>query len=136
LKLRELKQEDIDFVKDHSISRTIFDKQPEQTDFRWTLEDDGEIVGIGGIQLINLATAWCWIDLAEKAEEKPLLVIKTLKDMMSFIVEKWKLKRLEAYVETDFEKARNFIEFLDFEYESTMKNFCGEKDAYLYRKIF
>jgi len=133
---RELRQSDIDYVKDHSISRGVLNKQPERTDFLYTLEHEGEILGIGGIRLIIPTTAWCWIDLTVHATEHIITVYRVVREWMDVLIEQHHIKRLQAYIEPDFPEAIRMIQRLGFEWESNMRNFLPNGDAYMYTKLY
>ncbi len=135
MNFRELKQSDIDFVADHSVSRGILSKQPEIIDFSYTLEHEGEILGIGGIRLINETTAWGWLDLTTYAGNHITTVYRVIKEWMEIICKEKGIKRLQAYIEMDFPEAVRTVKHLGFEQESIMKNFVGNKDAYMYVKF-
>lgn len=134
MEFRELKQEDINAVKDDSISRGILSKQPEVIDFSYALEHEGKILGIGGIRLINLTTAWCWLDLTHYAGKHITTVYRVIKEWTDILVKDKGIKRLQAYIETDFPEAIRIVEHLGFHLESTMPNFVDGKPAYLFVK--
>jgi hypothetical protein len=133
--LRELKQSDIDYLKNHSISRTIFNKIPEETDIRVAIEENGITLAIGGIQMINSTTAWCWVDLSDEAGKHVIIVYRLIKTWLGEMVEKMGIKRLQCYVEQDFAEGHNMVKHLGFEFEHTMLNFVGNKPADLYRRL-
>ena len=62
---REATQEDLEYMAEHSINRTVDRKQMERVDYIFTLEHDGNILGIGGFRMIIPTTAWVWVDLSE-----------------------------------------------------------------------
>lgn len=133
---RETTQEDIEVVKNRSVSRGILSKQPESIDFCYTLEHEGKVLGIGGIRLINLTTAWCWIDMTDYAGSHIIVVYRVIKEWMQRLVEEKGIKRLQAYIEPDFPEAIRMAEHLGFKWESNMKNFLANGDAFMYIKLF
>lgn len=135
MNFREMIQSDVDFVKDHSVSRGIFYKQPEVTDFSYTLEHEGEILGIGGIRLINPTTAWAWIDMTHYAGNHIIAVYRVIKEWMDILCKEKGIKRLQAYIEMDFPEAIRMVRHLGFKEESVMKNFMGDKDAFMFVRI-
>jgi len=135
MEFRELKQEDIEAVKNNSISRGILSNQPEIVDYNYTLEHKGKILGIGGIRLINMTTAWAWVDLTHYAGEHIITVYRVIKEWMEILAKDKGIKRLQAYVETDFPEAVRVVEHLGFHQESVMPKFVGNKFAYLYTKF-
>ena len=137
MQFRESTQEDFDYLADHTISRGILKRQPAQVDYYYTLEHEGIPLGIGGFRLINLTTAWAWIDLSDEAKKHIRIVYRTIKEWADIFVKEHKLKRLQAYVETDFPEAIRVAEHLGFrkEFDKPMKNFVGDKDAYMYVRL-
>lgn len=135
MNFRETIQEDLDFVANRSVSRGIAKYQPECIDYCYTLEHEGEPLGIGGFRLINLTTAWCWVDLTDGAGRHIVVAYRVIKEWVDKFAEEHQLKRLQAYIECDFEEAIRMAQHLGFEYESRMKNFVDNKDAFLYVRI-
>lgn len=131
---RETIQKDIDFVADHSVSRGISKHQPERIDYCYTLEHEGKVLCIGGFRLINLTTAWCWLDLTDVAGVYIIVCYRVIKEWLDIFVEEHGIKRLQCYVECDFPEAIRMVEHLGFKEESVMKNFVGDKGAYMYVK--
>lgn len=134
--LREMMQSDMDFVAKYSISRGVFSKQPEIISFSYALEHEGNILATGGIQLLNPTTGQCWIDLSSFAGKHIIIVYRTIKEWMEVLCKEKKIKRLQAYIETDFEEALRTIKHLGFEYENTAEKFFGDKDGWIYVKFF
>lgn len=133
---RELVQSDIDYMANHSVSRGIFSKMPQQTEFSFCLEDKGKILGVGGVRLINLTTSWAWVDLTHYAGEHIITVYRVIKEWMEILARDKGIKRLQAYVEVDFPKSKRMVEHLSFHQEHIMPKFVGEKSAYLYVRHF
>jgi len=132
---REMTQEDIDFVKDHSASRGIFNKMPQQIEFCYALEHEDKILAIGGITLINLTTAWCWLDMTCYAGNHIIVVYRVVKEWLNKLAEDKKLKRLQCYVEPDFPEAIRMVKHLGFKYEYPMPSFIGDKPALMFARI-
>lgn len=135
MNFRETTQSDIDFVAEHSVSRGIFKRQPEQIDFCYTLEHEGKPLGIGGFRLINMTTAWVWTDWTSLAQNHLVIAYRTIKEWIDIFAKEHGIKRLQAYIEVDFPEAVRLVEHLGFYRESTMKNFVDDKDAFLYAKV-
>lgn len=133
MEFRETTQDDLDYVADHSVSRGIQKLCPEQTDFCYTLEHDGVPLQIGGFRLINSTTVWCWVDMTTHAYS--IVCYRAMKEWIDIFVKEHGIKRLQAYVECDFTEAIRLVQHLGFKKESTMKNFVGDKDAFLYVRI-
>lgn len=136
MKLRDITQEDIEYLKEHSASRGILKNQPPLIEFCYALEHEGRLMGIGGIRLINTTTAWCWIDATPEAKNHIIRVYRIIRDWMQILVEQHKLKRLQAYIEPDFPEAIRMAQHLGFKKESIMKNFLPDGDALMYVRLY
>jgi len=134
--IRLLKQSDIEYLKTHSVSRGLFDKMPEVIDYVYTSEFRGEVLAVGGIKLVNLYTAWCWGDYTDKALEHGRIVARDTRTMHDTFAQSMGLSRMQTYVECDFERAIKFIEFCGFKREYRMPKFMGDKDAYMYVRLY
>lgn len=132
---RRTTQEDLDFVADNSVSRGILKRQPECIEYCYTLEHEGKVLGIGGFRLINLTTAWAWTDWTHLSAEHIIVCYRTVKEWMDIFAKEHGIKRFQAYIQPDFPEATRMAEHLGFKYESTMKNFVGNKDAHMYVRI-
>jgi len=132
---REAIQSDIDYLSDHSVSMGCFGQMPERIDYVYTLEHEGKPLAVGGIKLLNLTTAWCWMDLTEEALKHRKRVYRTIKEWLDVLVEEKGLIRLMAAIRTDFQEAIRTVEHLGFYRESIMPKFSSGTDAYLYVRI-
>ena len=132
---REATQPDLDYMAEHTTSRGVQKNRPEQTCYTYTLEDNGIPLGIGGFNLINHHTAWCWVDLSPLGHENIRMAYRTIKNGIERFAEENHIRRLQAYVECDFPEAILLVRHLGFERESIMKNFVGDKDAFMYIRI-
>lgn len=135
MNFRETTQADLDFVADNSISRGIAKRQPECIDYCYTLEHEDKVLIIGGFRLINPTTAWCWTDWTHLSKDHIVVTYRVTKEWIDIFAKEHNLRRLQCYVETDFEEALRMVGHLGFEWESTMKNFIGDKDAYMFTRI-
>ena len=132
---REAVQEDLDYLADNSISRGVQKHAPEQVSYIYSLEHNGKLLGAGGFQLINLHTAWCWVDMSHEARNYIVSSYKTIKEQIESFMIEHNIKRLQAYVECDFPEAIRMVSHLGFHKESIMKNFVGDNDAYMYVRV-
>lgn len=135
MQFKETTQEDLDFVAEHSVSRGIQKQCPEQIDYCYTLEHEGKPLGIGGFRLINTTTAWCWFDMTDLAGKHIVVCYRVIKEWADIFIKEHGIKRLQAYVECDFPEAIRMVQHLGFELESRMKNFMGNKDAFLFTRL-
>ena len=134
--LRTLTTKDLEFMACHSVSNGIAGETPETLDYTYTLEDDGLVLVIGGLKIVNLYTAWCWFDMSEYGKKKPIAVYRCMKEWLDFTAFDLNLKRLQCAVEPDFEEAIRTVRHLGFEQESIMKNFFNDKDGLMFRRLF
>jgi len=132
---RESIQSDLDYMAEHTMSRGVQKSCPEQISYMYTLEDDGVPLGMGGFRLINKYTSWCWVDFSPVGHKNVILSYRTIKEKINEFCKEHKIKRLQAYVECDFPEAIRLAEHLGFSQESTMSNFAGNRDAYMYVRI-
>jgi len=132
MEFREATQNDLDCVSDHTISRGIQKRLPHRIEYVYALEHEGKVLGVGGFRLVNLTTAWCWIDLAESAKKHIMPVYRVIKEWMHIFCTEHQIRRLQAYVEPDFPQAIRTATHLGFFKESVMRNFMGDKDAYMF----
>lgn len=133
--LRDTTQSDIDYLAKHTRSHGSFNKKPDQVDFTYTLEQEGNVLCIGGLNIITPTTGWVWVDISDKANGQMKNVYRYIRDWLCIFTEDKGLIRLQAHVEKGFPEAIRMIEHLGFEYESTMKRFYGEKDFLLYVRL-
>ena len=135
MKFREMTTEDYEYLKSHSASRGIFKNTPAETEFCFSLEHEGMLLGSGGFRLINETTSWCWLDMTHHAGEHIHTVYRVIKEWMKRFVKEKGIIRLQAYIDPDFPEAIRTVQHLGFERESNMKKFYGDRDAYLYIRI-
>lgn len=133
---REMNQSDIEYMKNHSVSRGILSKMPEQTEHNFALEHEDDVLGIGGIRMINTVTAWGWIDMSDHAGGHIVVVYRVIKEWMARICEEKGIKRLQAYIEPDFPDAVRMAQHLGFVKESVMECFLPDgRDAFMFVRI-
>lgn len=135
MEFRLATQADLDYVAENSVSRGMLKQIPEQTDYVYTFEHEGLPLGVGGLRLINLTTAWCWMDMTPISHKYIKTFYRTVSEWRDSFAKEHGLRRLQAYIECDFPEAVRMIEHLGFEKESIMENFIGDKDAFMYKRI-
>lgn len=132
LNFREATDADLETMGEKTVSRGCFDDMPEQTDFIYALEDNGKLLGIGGLKLMHKTTAWGWFDLTDEALKKPFTAYRVIKEWLDQLIKDMGLIRIMAAVDTDFDVAIRTVEHLGFVRESLMCKWKPDKDAYLY----
>ena len=110
-------------------------KLDEIADHIYTLEHNGEILGVGGFRMIVPTCAWCWVDFSEYGVKHIRETYRVTRDWINGWAEKQGVKRLQAFV-VDSPKERRLVDHLGFELESVMKHFYGDDDGLLYMRIF
>ncbi len=135
MKLRETIQSDVDYLAEHTRSHGSFNKKPDILEFTYTLEHEGNILCIGGLNIITPTTGWAWVDISDKADGHMKDVYRYIRDWLKIFTEDKGLIRLQAHVEKGFPEAIRMIEHLGFEFESTLKKFYNETDYLLYARI-
>ena len=135
MKFREMTNEDFEYLKSHSASRGIFKNTPARTEYSFSLEHEGQLLVSGGFRLINLRTAWCWLDMTHHAGSHIQTLYRVISEWIDVFVDEHHLTRLQAYVDPDFPEAIRTVQHLGFERESNMKNFYGDRDAFLYVRL-
>jgi len=133
MNFREATFEDIKYMAENSINQTE-KKLVERVDYVYALEHDGNLLGIGGFRLIVPTCAWCWIDLSRYGIDNLKELYRTTREWMETFSISMGIVRLQAFVRNN-EKHIRLVKHLGFERESTMKNFYGGDDAYLYVRI-
>ena len=132
---REATQEDLEYMAEHSINRTVDRKQMERVDYIFTLEHDGNILGIGGFRMIIPTTAWVWVDLSEYGVKHLRDSYRVMQEWMETFVNTHKIVRLQAFVKNEVKHIR-LVQHLGFERESTMEKFYGDDDGFMYKRCF
>jgi hypothetical protein len=134
MELRATTIDDLQFVAEHSISRGAKDV-PLQTDFPYTIEHEGEVMCTGGFRLINMSTAWCHVNLTDCSGGHIVHLYRIIRDWITSFTEENNIRRLQCYVECDFEEGIRLVEHLGFHKESIMPNFAGDDPAFMYSRI-
>lgn len=134
MRFREAQPEDFEIMAVRSTNQTVDRKFVERVDYSYTLEDKC-ILGMGGFSMITPTTYWCWISFTPEGEDKLLTSYRVIVEWTDTFVKKMNIKRLQAFVADEPTHIR-LVEHLGFERESTMTNFFGDKDAFLYRRLF
>lgn len=135
MKFREMTSEDYEYLKDHSISRGVFKNTPTETEFSFSLEHEGVLLGSGGFRLINNTTSWVWLDLTHEAGKHIQTVFRVIGEYMDIFVKDKGIIRLQAYIDPNFPEAIRTVQHLGFERESNMVRFYPDRDAYMYVRI-
>ena len=133
MQFRQLQQSDMDYMADHSaLDRAYYKKPPEPVDYAYALEQDGNVLVVGGFRMITDTTALCWLDLSEIGMEKIYTCYRVIVDWIDIFCQNYGIMRLEACVKYDFAAGVRLVEHLGFEYEGRKKHYFGELDGLAY----
>lgn len=135
MEFRQLTQEDIDYVREHSISQPKL-AATNEADNNFALVHEGITLGMGGIRMLTDTTAWAWVEMTEDAKKHLATGYRVIKDWMNKLCEIHKIKRLQAYVQADFPEGISMAKHLGFHVESMMGKFIGDKHAYMFVRFF
>ena len=136
MNFRAMTQADLDYLSEHSISRGITKKLPDEVEWSYALEHEGITLVIGGIQLINSTTAWGWLDFSDKAGENINTVYRVVREWIEKMCKEKGIQRLMAYTEAGFLEAEKLVKHLGFHQESVMFNFVGDNAAKMWVRFF
>lgn len=132
---RESTKEDFEYMTEHSINKKVDRKQLSCVDYAYTLEHESKPLMVGGFRMIVPSTAWCWVDLGKDAGKNITVVYRVIKEWIDEFIKSKNIKRLQAFVRTDYPQAEKLVQHLGFHKESIMKNFFCNEDAYMYVRI-
>ncbi len=105
---------------------------PESIDLVYALEHEGKVLGVGGVKLMNAATAWVWLDVAAVGKEHMILAYRLIRNWLNAFMAEQGIVRLMAAVDCEFPEGILLAEHLGFERESVAKRFFDTRDAYIY----
>jgi len=130
--VREMTHADLEYMKEHSINPKL--PQGMAVNYMFALEHEGELMLICGFRSIVPETAWAWLDLTESAPKYMITIYRFMKNLMQDFAEDNGIHRYQAFVR-DIPEHIRLVEHLGFELESLMKEFYGNEDAFMYRKL-
>lgn len=132
MEFREATEADLAYMGEHSTSQGCFADLPKTIDYVYAMEDQGQLLGVGGLKMMNPTTAWVWMDVAPYGKRHfhtAFRVIRTWLDSLKGF------RRLQASIAVDFSEGIRTVEHLGFHRESRMKHFHGDTDAYCYVRL-
>lgn len=106
--------------------------------YGWTCEDNGRIVGMGGIVVFWKGVGEAWIIVCDDNDaSQGAQVYWTLAGQLGRIVAEERLWRVEAQVRTDFPDAIRLVKLLGFEQEGLRRHFAPDgQDMILFAKVY
>ena len=141
MEFRPATQEDLAFVRLNPYEGAVKDYPYMEVpdDNTYTIIFESQIVGVGGLQVKWEGVGLLWLMLTADCKKHGffgLIALRAIEDKMNYLIERNNLWRAEAAVRTDFPQAIKMIEFLGFQREGLMRQYCPDKaDSYLYSKI-
>ena len=132
---RESTSEDIEQISKLSINKKADRSLQDTLDYFYTLEHEGEILGVGGFRIIIPTTAWCWVDFTDYGVSRIKDTYRTTREWIDSWAKEHKIARLQAFIR-DSEKERRLVEHLGFQQESVMEHFYGKDNALMYFRSF
>ena len=136
MNFRALTQVDIDWMREHTVDKEFWKESQEQIGMDYCLEDDGKVLVVGGVRLMNPNTAVGWIDISEEGFKRLIIVFRTVSEWMIHLSEALNFTRLEAYVRAGFGAGVRTVEHLGFGFERKVPRYFGDTDALLFVRFF
>jgi len=137
MELRDLTQADLAYCKDNDASRSKFSDPNERIDFAWTLEHEGQIYAIGGMQKITDCCAWIWLSMTKDGKSKIRTIYRVIKEYTESVCRTHGIVRCQAWSEIGFEESKRLLEHLGLKKEGEpMPYFIDGKPAQLYVRYF
>ena len=141
MEIRKIQPGDFEYVRRNPFQEEVKD-YPElliPAD-SWTCIFDGEIVAVGGINLIHPGVGEAWIVLTKQSRKDGIFAIiacRAISDKLDSIAVELKLKTCQSHIRADFPKAIRFAEALGFTNPCEIQDyFPGNVDALLYTKVY
>ncbi len=104
----------------------------DNTKCAWTGIADGKIVGCGGIVKVQEHIGEAWTLFSDDFKKHAPRIAKEIRRQASIA----KVERVYAYIDTGFERAERFIQWVGLEYEGTMRRSGTHKqDQKIYARI-
>ncbi len=132
---------DFEYVKQNCVQKEVKDyPTPVIPANTYTCIFDGDIVAVGGVNLVLPGVGEAWIMLTKQVRKDgifSMIAYHAIKDKLDALAVELKLRRCEAQVRADFTKAIRFTEALGFSnpYERRFY-FPDGTSSLLYEKIY
>ena len=102
----------------------------------YSLFDQDEVIGIGGIHNIWDHVGEAWLLLGKDAVTKPTSVARHTAYMFDYLQEEFDYKRIQASIAVTDKTAKRFAEWLGFQNEGVMKKYGPDgTDYYRYARV-
>ncbi len=102
----------------------------------WTMKEGDKILCCGGfvIECPGVATQWAYF--GDEARGYGRQIVKFARQNLGEMIEKYDLRRVQAFCRADRAEYRRFIEMMGFEYEGCLKRAASNgEDLLMYGRI-
>jgi hypothetical protein len=136
MKIRPMTFADGEFVREHSAFKEFYQKEPSQMVYSVAVEQDNDVIAVGGLVQITRNTAWAWCEITTFVENHKIELVRLMREYLDMMVKELRLSRLQAWIDPTRPEAIRLICHLGFIEEYEMKDFLGpDKPAMLYMKL-
>ena len=141
MEFRKATQQDLDYVKANPFEGAVKDypymQVPDDNCYTAIFQD--EIVGVGGLVIHWPGVAEAWLILTANCKKGGLhgvIALRAIRDKLEELLKENNIRRVQSTIRTDFPIAIEMIEFLGFEREGLLREYCPDRsDAYRYARI-
>lgn len=131
---RPITESDVEIIAKTTISRGFVGME-QIHQVADAFEKDGKLMAIGGLIFLTPCTAWIWTEITQDGIDNIVSTYRVIKEWTDLAMEKYNLKRLQAYSRCEFSESQRMLKHLGFTIESTMKDFTPEGDAFMMVRI-
>lgn len=110
-------------------------EMPAQVEYMYVLEDEGQVLAIGGFHLHNLYAATASFGLTEAGNKKIVFIIRLLRDWLAQWMSQQGLRRIQAIINPEFAEAVRLAEHLGFVREGSLPGYLGARPADMWARV-
>ena len=96
----------------------------------FTLEDSGTVMAVGGVHVMWFGAGEAWVLVSPECLDIPASFARYAKRQFNSILQDTGLRRVQASIHVDDDRAYRFAEWLGFENEGVMRKYGVEGDDY------
>lgn len=96
----------------------------------FTVEDSGTVLAVGGVHVMWFGAGEAWVLVSPEAMAVPTTFARYTKRAFDSILQDTELRRVQASIHVDDDRAYRFAEWLGFENEGVMRKYGVEGDDY------
>lgn len=96
----------------------------------YTLLWNDEVIAVGGVHLMWFGVGEAWLLVSPEAMKRPIALARYTKRLLRDIMSETQVRRVQASVHVDDNRAYLFAEWLGFENEGIMRKFGVDGDDY------